>query len=435
MTLVRKEVRELFASRPMLFVALAAGPLVAHGFATALDAYSEASGVPGGAAALTQALSPLDGFVVPTLGAYSVIATLLFPFVAIRGVSSEKESGAHLLALQGPFRLSTIVAAKFVAALAAWIALWIPGLLALAFWRAMGGHLDAGETSWVLGGHLLRGALVVSLGVASAAVAESGASAAVIALAVTLGGWALDFAATVQGGTVAALAQFTPDSSLRTFEQGNVQLRVIAVTLVVIVAFLLVAGTWLDPARPQRRRLMWGGTTLVAAALLAALATTLRPSWDTSEDRRNSFSRADQRLLATIAAPIKVTAYLGPEDPRRSDLEQNLLRKLRRAAPDVEVQYAAQSRTGLFEGPGSHYGEVWYEVEGKRELNRSSVETIALETIYRLAGVAEPVREENGYPGYPLRKHAMPWHVLVLALGWPLLVLAGWLAYRRSGGA
>jgi ABC-type transport system involved in multi-copper enzyme maturation permease subunit len=187
-TLLGKELRELASSRAALFVALAAGPLVAHGYSTAMDAFAEASGVPGGPAALTQQLSPLDGFVSPTLGAYALLATLLFPFVAIRSVSAEKESGAHILTLQGAPRVPAIVMSKFVALLLVWVVLWVPGTLALAFWSGAGGHLAGPETVGVLFGHFARGAFVAALGICCAAAAESGASAAVLALAVTLGG-------------------------------------------------------------------------------------------------------------------------------------------------------------------------------------------------------------------------------------------------------
>src|SRR4029453_8918812 len=98
--LVAKEWRELAASRPMLVFAICLGPLVGHAFATAGSLYGEASGAGGGRAALAQGLSPLDGIVVPTFGAYAIAAMLLFPFVAIRALASEKENGGLSLLLQ-----------------------------------------------------------------------------------------------------------------------------------------------------------------------------------------------------------------------------------------------------------------------------------------------------------------------------------------------
>jgi ABC-2 type transport system permease protein len=426
-----KELRELAVARSTLLVAVLLGPLVAQAFRTAVDSYAEASGVPGGAAALASALSPLDGIVAPVFGAYAIAATLLFPFVAIRVVAGEKESGAHGLVLQGPLGVPAIVLLKFAALVGAWVALWIPGLAALAMWRAGGGHLEAAETLGVLGGHLLRGALVSAVGIACAAVTESGASAAVLALGVTLGGWALDFTASVRGGVVAQLARFTPESALRTFEHGEISAGVIAVSLAAIAALLALAVLWLDPARPWRAR--WGGGAALHVALVLVLpvAAGMRGSLDVSEDRRNSFDSVDQRALAAIVAPLDITVFLGPEDPRLADLQRGVLTKLRRTMRQVRVVYAAQSSTGLFEGAGSRYGEVWYQLGDRRAMNRSTTEPIVLETIYGLAGVAVPARGEAGYSGYPLQFGVSLVQTLVLAVLWPLLVIAGRRAARR----
>src|SRR5260370_42458350 len=66
--LVAKEFRELIASRAFWLLLLMIGPLVGHGFITAVDTYAEASGIGGGPAALAQGLSPLDGVPGPTVG-------------------------------------------------------------------------------------------------------------------------------------------------------------------------------------------------------------------------------------------------------------------------------------------------------------------------------------------------------------------------------
>ena len=67
---------------------------------------------------LARGLSPLDGVLVPSLGAWYVGITLLFPFVAIRVLSQEKASGALRLLVQLPYRSSTLVLAKLAAVLA-----------------------------------------------------------------------------------------------------------------------------------------------------------------------------------------------------------------------------------------------------------------------------------------------------------------------------
>src|SRR5882762_2292208 len=96
----------------VLAFALMIGPLVGHGFVTAVGLYAEASGSGGGPAALAQGLTPLDGILVPTFGAYDLVATFLFPFVAIRMIAAEKQSGGLKLLLQLPGSLAMKVSAK-----------------------------------------------------------------------------------------------------------------------------------------------------------------------------------------------------------------------------------------------------------------------------------------------------------------------------------
>jgi hypothetical protein len=85
--LLAKEWRELMRSRAYWILLLLVGPLVGNGFITAVNLYAEASGIGGGAAALSEGLTPLDGLLVPTFGAYDLAVSLLFPFVVIRLVA------------------------------------------------------------------------------------------------------------------------------------------------------------------------------------------------------------------------------------------------------------------------------------------------------------------------------------------------------------
>jgi hypothetical protein len=113
------------------------------------------------------------------------------------------------------------------------------------------------------------------------------------------------------------------------------------------------------------------------------------------------------------------------------DLERGILSKLRRLLPRVEVTYAASSQTGLFESDEDHYGEIWYELGERREMNRSTIEAIVLEQLYSLAGLTAPERvEENQFPGYPLaaRPAGATW---IFYLLWPLAILVAWRLIRR----
>jgi ABC-type transport system involved in multi-copper enzyme maturation permease subunit len=421
-----KELRELLASRAFWLLLLFVGPLVGHAFLTAVESYADASGIGGGPAALAQGLSPLDGILVPTFGAYDIAVTLLFPFVAIRLVSAERTSGAWKLMLQSPAPMRTLLAAKAFALLAGWAIAWLPGLAALVFWRAYGGWLYGPETVNLLLGHLLRVAMASGVAVAAASIANGAASAAIATLGFTVGTWALDFVAAGRGGALAALAAYTPTSALRAFEQGQLPLATVAVVLLIALAGFCVAAVWL---RPAGRRVLHTAVLLLAFAGLMWSASQIRAAWDVSENRRNSFPAADEAALRRIRSPLAITVNLAAEDPRRQDLDRNILAKLRRVLPDVDVEYTAQSRAGLFEG--EHYGEVWYRLDGRRVMSRSTTEPIVLDTLYRLAGVAPPApAAEPEYPGHPLAARPTGAAVFYYAL-WPLVVaLAAWLYLR-----
>src|SRR5262249_12089924 len=146
------------------------------------DLYAEASGIGGGPAALSQGLSPLEGIVVPVLGMYDVAATLLFPFVVIRLVANERQTGALPLTLQAPASFNPVIVAKGTALLIAWIVAGAAGAVALCIWRSMGGHLYAPETAAVILGHVLRGVLTIGIAAAAGALGASAASAAILAL-------------------------------------------------------------------------------------------------------------------------------------------------------------------------------------------------------------------------------------------------------------
>ncbi|HQR32661.1 MAG TPA: ABC transporter permease [Blastocatellia bacterium] len=432
--LVAKEWRELMASRAYWLLLVFIGPLVGNSFITAVNLYAEASGIGGGAAALAQGLTPLDGILVPTWGAYDLAVTLLFPFVAIRLISAEKESGAWKLALQLPAGLGTAITAKVLALLAGWAIVWLPGLIAVVMWKAYGGHIHLPETWDLLLGHWLRMLLSASVAMAAAALAESAASAAIVTLSFTLGTWALDFIAAGRGGWLAEVAAFTPTAALRWFEQGLLRLSTLLVMLVLALAGFALAAIWLHQGRKLSAR--WFKTAALLAASLAVIGSSaaVRASWDLSENRRNSFPLADETALRQIHEPLRITINLAPEDPRLMDYERNILNKLKRILPKLTADFAAQSRTGLFESGGAEgerYGEIWYEMAGRKVMNRSTTEPIVLEQLYELAGIPIPAKtEESEFPGYPLAAHPKAARLIFYAL-WPLSAcLAWWLARK-----
>jgi ABC-2 type transport system permease protein len=439
--LLRKDLAELFAARAFWLVLLIAGLLVGQSFIESVNAYADASA----SGALAQGLSPLDGIVTPTAGAYDLAIMLLFPFVAIRLVASEKSSDALKLMLQWPVKMRHHIASKLIALLVAWLVSLIPFAIAIALWRAYGGHLYAPETLNVLAGYTLRFILTASIAMAAAAVMPGAANAAVVVLAFTIGTWALDFIATGRGGFMQQLATYTPAAVLRSFERGLLRIDVVLVMLTLSMLALTIAGIWLRLGKP---RVIRTTIAIVIAAIAIVIAAGVRSSFDLSENRRNSFSPQDTARLASIRQPLTITPYLAAEDPRMNDFENNVLIKLRRTVPRLRVQYPFGGRSALFEND-DRYGTIEYRIGSKMAVNRSTTEEIVLDMIYTLHGIHVPpparirpgdvsIRPGEDFvrtgeaPVLHTKLSARPkFAALAFYLLWPIAVITAWFA-RRS---
>src|SRR3981081_3051892 len=254
--LLVKELWEILGGRALWTMLLLMCPLIGYSFFQAVSLYGEASAAGLQSPVLASSLSPLDGVLVPTLGASYVAVTLLFPFVAIRVLGQEKESGALRVLIQLPYRSSTLIAVKLVAVLCAWMLASVPAISALAIWRMLGGHLSAPETLNLLFGHLLYGLLVGAIALFAASISESAATAAIVTLAFTIGSWVLDFTVAGRPGLLEWVARLSLTQVLRSFEQG-----LLSVGLVVGIGaggcgFAALAAVWLPPGVHFRTKLI-----------------------------------------------------------------------------------------------------------------------------------------------------------------------------------
>src|ERR1700682_2901696 len=128
-----------------------------------------------------------------------------------------------------------------------WLVALVPGAAALLLWRSYGGDLHGPAILGLFAGHLLRALLAISIALVAAAVSDSASTAAIRALAFTVGTWALEFMAAGRGGALERLAAFTPTAALRQFEQGLVRLDTVLVMLAASAGALLLAAAWLRP--------------------------------------------------------------------------------------------------------------------------------------------------------------------------------------------
>jgi ABC-type transport system involved in multi-copper enzyme maturation permease subunit len=424
--LLTKEVGELLSGRALWTMLLILCPLVGFSFFQAVALYGEASAAARDQPQLATSLSPLDGILVPTFGAFYVAVTLLFPFVAIRALGREKETRALKLLVQLPYPIPTLVAAKFAAISVVWLIAVILVATALPLWLSFGGHLNPLETSNLLFGHLLYGLLIGAIALFAAAISDNSATAAIVTLALTIGSWVLDFALAGQSGVLGWISRLSLTQSLRTFEQGLLSAALVLGMCVAIAGFATLAAIWLHPGTSLDKKLARTILCVGLAGLLLAMATQLRKSSDVSEDKRNSFPAADQRALADLNKPLIVTVHLAPEDPRYVDLQRNVLSKLERIVPNVTIRLVTAGQSVIGSAGEVSYGEIEYSYDGHSAKSRSTSHREALPLLYGLAGVPVPIPQTGEeYPGYPLVADgwiALPWFFVAL----PLLIAVAW---------
>ena len=431
--LLAKEWRELVASRAWWLLLLLMGPLVGYSFMSAVALYAELSGYGGTTAGVGEAFSPLIGIWAPTFSACELAAAFLLPFVAIRVVSGDRQSGALKLELQQAMPVAWRVGAKALVLLAGWMVASLATGIAVGLWLTYGGRVHLPELAALVAGHLLNAGLTVGLAFAAATLTDHPATAAIVTLSVTVGTWILNFVAAVHGGVWERIAGFTPTAVVAQFQRGLIRADVALAAVLLTALGLGLAVIWTRLGIPVQRKVRES----VAAAMLtlAALSgcTWLSASWDVSDGRVNSFRRADEQLLRSIRQPLTIEVHLAPEDPRRVDFERNVLSKLRRVIEHLHVEYVAATSTGLLEQSSEHYGEIRYAMMFMESTTRAITVESALEEIYELAGFLTPVEEAaDVFRGHPLT--ASPRFAPLLFYGaWPLVVVAmGILVHRRQ---
>jgi hypothetical protein len=264
-----------------------------------------------------------------------------------------------------------------------------------------------------------------------AALTEHPSTAAILTLGLTVGTWIVSFFGAVQGGLWERAAGYTPAAMVAEFQHGLLRLDTVLIALGLTLAGLGLAAIWMRLGISVSRRVCESAGIGILTAGIVFGCTFLTASWDTSEARSNSFSERDERALKQIREPLRIEAHLAQEDPRRIDLEQHALSKLRRIMPKLQVQYVSGTSIGLFEQTRAGYGEIWYDLSGRRTMSRVSTAESVLESIYLLAGVTPPPEnDEVVFRGHPLAVPAKGAGTVFYGI-WPGLILAGAIVTRR----
>ncbi len=228
-----------------------------------------------------------------------------------------------------------------------------------------------------------------------------------------------------------ALGEWSLTTLLRQFENGLLSTTSLASFFAFSLFFYIAASVFLHPGRRFSHKIK--AIFMAGAALLVVVSGVMQiPRYmDVTENRKHSFNPADVRALRKMNQPLKITIHLAPEDSRLYDLEHEVLAKLRRVAPGLEVVYAKTQSTGLFGASESdNYGLIEYEYAGKQDRSYSNSIYEILPLLHALAGQKVTPDAVPRYSGRPLVADASNskwWFYLVL----PMIFLLGACLFRQ----
>ena len=427
-----QEIRNLLLSPALWLMLIIISLLVGYSFIQAVDLFSRASRTALDFPELASGMTPMDGIFVPTFGAYYLSQTLLLPFVAIRLIGLDKQSGALKLMLQLPLSPLGLCSLKLTAMGLVWLLSLLPGALTLIIWYFLGGHLYLPEILVLLLGHGLYGLTVITIGMLAATVTDSLPTAAICCLAVTLGSWVLDFASAGQEGLWRLLGNLSLTSMLQQFENGLLSSTSVASFLLLALLFFSFTVLQLHPGKHPSTRIWQSLVSLLLLTLVGLGAFQMPLYLDATENRRHSFSQADNRALRQILDPLTLTIHLDPQDSRLQDMENDILGKLRRTVPHLTIRYSTTPSADLFHSATSdNYGLIQYTYGDRDDESYSNSEQEILSIIYTLADIQVKQEGRKLSTGYPLVAQAKGsgwWFYLLL----PLLFSGAGL-YGRKG--
>jgi len=282
LVLLGKEWRELLVSRPWWVLLLAMGPLVGVSFISAARTYAEVSGLNGTSVGVGEAFSPLVGIWAPTFSACEIAAVFMLPFVAIRLVAGDRQSGALKLEMQHPMSAFVRISAKAAVLFAGWIVASLAPAAAVLLWKTYGGSIYIPELASVIAGHFLNAGLTIALAAAAASLTEHPATAAIVTLSVTVGTWILNFIAAVQGGWWERAAGYTQPAMVAEFQHGLIRMDAVLIAFTLMGLGVALASIWMRLGVAVQRRVYESVLAIAVAAAAVFTCTLATPSWDAS---------------------------------------------------------------------------------------------------------------------------------------------------------
>ncbi|MEM9302626.1 MAG: hypothetical protein AAGE01_10970 [Pseudomonadota bacterium] len=241
---------------------------------------------------------------MPLLARAALIVMVVCALSAGRWWAADRAHGAELLYRAAPLGAASVVAAKWLAA----VALGLPVVLvavAMAGSLRLGAPIDLGSVTAGTIGLLLLLGFGAAIAVAASSVSRGTLAAVALAAGILIVTWAPDAPALARGDLASPLAAVSIARHLDPFLAGEVRATAVGFLLAGTAAALLFAWTMLSRRSPTVRAGL-GVAGLTACLLLATVASRLDWRADLSSTGANSFHPETVRILEQAPAGVEV---------------------------------------------------------------------------------------------------------------------------------
>ncbi|HET6611290.1 MAG TPA: Gldg family protein, partial [Kofleriaceae bacterium] len=241
--------------------------------------------------------------------------------IAMRAIADERRQGTWEALLSAPVGEATVLAGKWLAAVAFVVVLWLPTLGYLGI-LAMGlpadTHIDLGPIASAYLGLVILAAGFLAIGIAASAATSNQIVAAICAwtammLLLVIG--EVDSIAPrwfeAHAGAAAAVRHLDIRSQMDHFARGAVTLFALVMAVGITASALAVAHVLCAAGRRHRReigrRALSCGLIWIIAATGAILVARHPHTWDLSRQDINTLAPKTRAALARISAPTEIT--------------------------------------------------------------------------------------------------------------------------------
>ena len=243
--IIRREVQAYFVS-PIAYTVITGFLLISgYGFLKAIETYSMISPLQ-----FTFGDVTIQTALVPRLNSWANLATLLcLPALSMRMFSEERKGGTIELLLTSPLTTSQLVLGKFFGA---FVIYGLIVLLTSPYLVILGrlGQPDWGAMATTYVGHLLFGAVLLSVGLFASAITENQIVAVVITYALFMPFFLIDQLATLVGSGVGdVLSGLSVALTKYGFTQGQIDTHGLILNGSLIFLFLFLSTQVLDSTR------------------------------------------------------------------------------------------------------------------------------------------------------------------------------------------